>query len=52
MTEKDCRQKGSAPDSVGMGWYNMDSHNVQRYVDQSVRLRTKATCRFRPADRT
>ena len=32
MTQADCRRERVAEDSVGMGSYNMDSHNVQRYV--------------------
>ncbi len=32
MTEHDCRRTRMASDPVGMGSYNMDSHNVQRYV--------------------
>lgn len=32
MTERDCRRIRVAEDSIGMGSYNMDSHNVQRYV--------------------
>ena len=32
MTELDCRLERIAEDPVGMGSYNMDSHNVQRYV--------------------
>lgn len=32
MTQAHCEQKQWAKDSVGMGAYNMDSHNVQRYV--------------------
>ncbi|MCB9940582.1 MAG: FAD-dependent oxidoreductase [Planctomycetaceae bacterium] len=32
ITELDCRRTRIAEDSVGMGSYNMDSHNVQRYV--------------------
>jgi hypothetical protein len=32
LTEHDCRRKRIAHDSVGLGSYNMDSHNVQRYV--------------------
>jgi hypothetical protein len=31
-TELDCRRVRVAEDSVGMGSYNMDSHNCQRYV--------------------
>ncbi len=32
VTEVDCRRVRVAEDSVGLGSYNMDSHNVQRYV--------------------
>ncbi len=32
MTEHDCLDKKPTPDSVGMGSYTLDSHNVQRYV--------------------
>jgi hypothetical protein len=32
MTEKNCTRAEVATDSVGMGAYNMDSHNIQRYV--------------------
>jgi hypothetical protein len=32
MTEHDCRSDRVAEDPVGMGSYNMDSHNCQRYV--------------------
>lgn len=32
MTEQDCMSKRTCKDPVGMGSYNMDSHNVQRYV--------------------
>ncbi len=31
-TEADCFRRRIIPDSVGMGSYNMDSHNTQRYV--------------------
>lgn len=34
MTENHCMQKGvSAAQSIGMGAYTMDSHNLQRHVD-------------------
>jgi hypothetical protein len=33
MTELNCRGKQVAPHPVGLAAYNMDSHNVQRYVD-------------------
>ncbi len=32
MTEHDCLDERVTPDSVGMGSYTMDSHNVQRYI--------------------
>lgn len=31
-TEMDCRRRRVAEDSVGLGSYNMDSHNTQRYI--------------------
>lgn len=32
ITERDCRRQRDTPQSVGMGSYNMDSHNCARYV--------------------
>ncbi|MFN3150086.1 FAD-dependent oxidoreductase [Bremerella sp.] len=32
QTEHDCRRLRICEDSVGLGSYNMDSHNVQRFV--------------------
>ncbi len=32
MTELDCRRKRITPEPIGMGSYNMDSHNCTRYV--------------------
>ncbi len=32
MSEKNCKRFEVVEDSVGMGAYNMDSHNTQRYV--------------------
>jgi hypothetical protein len=32
MTEQDCLGKKETPESVGMGSYTIDSHNVRRYV--------------------
>jgi hypothetical protein len=32
LTENDCRRLRDTPESVGMGSYNMDSHNCTRYV--------------------
>jgi hypothetical protein len=36
MTEADCRWQRKAADSVGLGAYNMDSHNCQRLVQNGV----------------
>ena len=41
MSEKNCRRKEVIEDSVGMGAYNMDSHHVQRYVDNSGHVRNE-----------
>jgi hypothetical protein len=32
QTELDCRRKRPTPQPIGMGSYNMDSHNCMRYV--------------------
>jgi hypothetical protein len=32
MTENELVKRQSTPDSVGMGSYSMDSHNIQRYI--------------------
>ena len=32
MTENELQKKRPTPDSVGMGSYTIDSHNVQRYI--------------------
>lgn len=32
MTEHDCLKTVETPDSIGMGSYTIDSHNVQRYI--------------------
>ena len=32
MTEHDCLDRKETPESVGMGSYTLDSHNVQRYI--------------------
>lgn len=35
MTENELLQKSPTPESVGMGSYTIDSHNIQRYVDEN-----------------
>jgi hypothetical protein len=36
MTEGHCKRKLPVEDSVGMGAYTLDSHNVQRFVQQGM----------------
>jgi hypothetical protein len=38
MTEHECRWTRKPEDAVGLGAYNMDSHNVQRYVKDGAAL--------------
>lgn len=33
MTQHHCQQRDFVEDSIGMGAYTMDSHNVQRYIN-------------------
>lgn len=41
MTEKNCKRKEVVEDSVGMGAYNMDSHNIQRYLTKEGFVRNE-----------
>ncbi len=41
MTEKNCKRREIVEDSVGMGAYNMDSHNVQRYITKEGFVRNE-----------
>lgn len=41
MTEKNCKRQEIVADSVGMGAYNMDSHNIQRYVTKDGFVRNE-----------
>ncbi len=43
MTEHDCLDTRPTPESIGMGSYTIDSHNVQRYVTADGTCRTRAT---------
>ena len=35
MTENELLRKKPTPESIGMGSYTIDSHNIQRYVDEN-----------------
>ena len=41
ITEHNCLGQQPVPDSVGLASYGMDSHNVQRYVDEHGRVRNE-----------
>lgn len=41
MNQNDCQGRRVCDDSVGLGAYNMDSHNVQRYVDANGHVRNE-----------
>lgn len=47
MTEKNCTRAEVAQDSVGMGAYNMDSHNIQRYVTKEGFVRNEGDVQVR-----
>ena len=48
QTEADCFRSRKTPDPVGMGSYNMDSHNVQRYVDERGFARNEGDVQVSP----
>ncbi len=48
MTELHCRRIKPTPRPVGMGSYNMDSHNVQRYVDADGWVRNEGDVQVSP----
>lgn len=41
MTQLDCQGKTKIDNSIGMGAYTMDSHHVQRYVDENGNVRNE-----------
>jgi hypothetical protein len=47
MTEKNCKRLEVIEDSVGMGAYNMDSHNIQRYVTAEGFVRNEGDVQVR-----
>jgi len=48
MTELHLRKIKPTPKPVGMGSYNMDSHNVQRYVDDNGHARNEGDIQINP----
>ena len=48
MTELHLRRKTPTPKPIGMGSYNMDSHNVQRYVDPDGHARNEGDIQVNP----
>lgn len=48
MTENDCRRIRIADDSIGLGSYNMDSHNVQRYINDEGFVQNEGNLEFSP----
>ncbi len=48
INENHLTRKIPTPRSVGMGSYNMDSHNVQRYVDKNGHARNEGDVQVNP----
>ncbi|MFT5494790.1 MAG: hypothetical protein ACI9TH_000181 [Kiritimatiellia bacterium] len=48
MTENHLRALKPTPASIGMGSYNMDSHNVQRYVNAAGHVRNEGDLQISP----
>ena len=48
MNENHLRGKIPTPQPIGMGSYNMDSHNVQRYVDENGFARNEGDVEISP----
>lgn len=48
VTELHLRRRTPSPRPVGMGSYNMDSHNVQRYVDANGHARNEGDIQVNP----
>lgn len=48
VTELDCRRVRVADDSVGLGSYNMDSHNTQRYVTEDGTVQNEGDVQVSP----
>jgi hypothetical protein len=48
QTERHLRRELETPRPIGMGSYNMDSHNVQRYVDENGHARNEGDIQISP----
>ena len=48
QTELHLRRQKPTPRPIGMGSYNMDSHNVQRYVDKNGHVRNEGDIQVNP----
>lgn len=48
MTEADCFRKRVTPESIGLGSYNLDSHNVQRFVDNNGLVQNEGDVQVSP----
>ncbi len=48
VTESDCRRLRISGDSVGLGSYNMDSHNVRRFVSESGYVQNEGDVQVSP----
>jgi hypothetical protein len=48
QTESHLRRVKPTPRPIGMGSYNMDSHNVQRYVDKNGHARNEGDIQVNP----
>ncbi|MCA9042796.1 MAG: FAD-dependent oxidoreductase [Planctomycetaceae bacterium] len=48
QTELDCRRTRTTPHSVGLGSYNMDSHNCQRHLDEHGHVRNEGDVQVSP----
>ena len=46
VTQKDLQTERTKPDVIGMGSYNSDSHNLQRFINSQKEegLRASAAC--------
>lgn len=47
-TELDCRRERMAADSVGLGSYNMDSHNVRRFITAEGHIQNEGDVQVSP----